>query len=297
MHFMKQIILLAAVLAVLTGCTRDASSPPVATATNQTHFVRGVVKAVAPNLRTATIHHQAIPGYMMEMTMDFPLQNTNELRGISPGDEITFTLVVDENDDWIQNIHRVGRVAEAMTNSGSMFHSMIPELKPGDRLPDYELLGEDGKHLHFSNFHGCALAFTFFFTRCPLPDYCPRMNKNFAETQKLLATNATTNWQLLCISFDPEFDQPEMLHNYACFYRGNSADRWWFAAAATNVLAELAPRLDLMIVHEGASISHNLRTVVLDTNGIIFRQFDGNDWTPQQLADAMVQAARPSTSQ
>ena len=164
-------------------------------------------------------------------------------------------------------------------------------------MPDYGFTGEDGRVIHFADFRRHAVAFTFFFTRCPLPEYCPRMNKNFAETQKLLATNATTNWQLLCISFDPEFDQPEMLHNYACFYRGNSADRWWFAAAATNVLAELAPRLDLMIVLEGASISHNLRTVVLDTNGIIFRQFDGNDWTPQQLADAMVQAARPSTSQ
>ena len=81
---MKHILLLAAALAMLTGCKREASAPPVPTATNQTYAVRGGVKAVAPNLRTATIHHQTIPGYMMEMTMDFPLQNTNELRGISP---------------------------------------------------------------------------------------------------------------------------------------------------------------------------------------------------------------------
>lgn len=293
---MKSIILLAVALAMLTGCKREASPPSIASLTNQTYAVRGVVKAVAPNLRTATIHHQAIPRYMMEMTMDFPLRNTNELHGIIPGDEITFTLVVGENDDWIENIRRVGHATEAMTYSGSTHPTMIPELKPGDRLPDYELLGEDGKRMHFSDFHGHALAFTFFFTRCPLPDYCPRMNKNFAETQKLLAGNggAPTNWQLLCISFDPEFDQPEMLRNYAGIYRGTNADRWWFAAAATNILAELAPRLDLMIMHEGASISHNLRTVVLDTDGIIFRQFDGNDWTPQQLADALAQAAHKS---
>ena len=86
-----------------------------------------------------------------------------------------------------------------------------------------------------------------------------------------------------------------MLRNYAGLYRGNSADHWLFAAAATNTLAELAPRLDLMVMREGASISHNLRTVVLDPNGIIFRQFDGNDWTPQQLADAVLQAAHLST--
>ena len=295
---MKPVILLVAALAGLAGCKREASPKSVATATNQSYAARGVVQAVAPNLRTATIHHQAIPGYMMEMTMDFPLQNTNELSGILPGDEITFTLVVGENDDWIQNLHRVGRPAEPVSNRGSMLHAMIPELKPGDRLPDYELLGEDGKRMRFSDFHGRALVFTFFFTRCPLPDYCPRMNKNFDETQKLLAGKggAPTNWQLLCISFDPEFDQPEMLRNYAGIYRGTHTDRWWFAAVATNILADMAPRLDLMIMHEGSTISHNLRTVVLDPDGIIFRQFDGNDWTPQQLADALAQAARKSTN-
>jgi len=293
---MKQIIFLGAVLAVLVGCKRETPVTPKATATNQTYTVRGVVQAIVPSLTKATIHHQAIPGYMMEMTMDFPVQNTNELTGISPGDQITFTLVVGEDDDWIEHIHRVGHVGETLTMNASTFHSMILELKPGDHLPDYELLAEDGKPIHFSDFHGCALAFTFFFTRCPLPDYCPRMNKNFAATQKLLTANpsAATNWQLLCISFDPDFDQPEMLRNYAGLYRGNSADHWLFAAAATNTLAELAPRLDLMVMREGASISHNLRTVVLDPNGIIFRQFDGNDWTPQQLADAVLQAAHLS---
>jgi cytochrome oxidase Cu insertion factor (SCO1/SenC/PrrC family) len=39
-------------------------------------------------------------------------------------------------------------------------------------------------------------------------------------------------------------------------------------------------------------VTHNLRTVVLDPQGRIFRQFDGNQWTPQELADAIVCAAR-----
>jgi cytochrome oxidase Cu insertion factor (SCO1/SenC/PrrC family) len=51
-----------------------------------------------------------------------------------------------------------------------------------------------------------------------------------------------------------------------------------------------------MITREGKSImSHNLRTVVLDPQRRIFREFDGNNWTPQQLADAMLEAARVQT--
>jgi len=260
---------------------------------------RGVVVKIAPDFSRVTIHHQAIPGYMMEMTMDFSVKNTNELSGISPGDEITFTLVVGKNDEWVENIHRIGYSAETTTNGMSMPMNMsgdmtMPFLKPGDLLPDYLLTAEDGKQIRLSDFRGRALAFTFFFTRCPLPDYCPRMNNNFEATRKILLadTNAPTNWQFLSISFDPGFDTPEVLANYASVYRGDDTNHWLFASAPTNVLADVAGRLDLMIVQQGNNISHNLRTVVLDAHGGLYRLFDGNQWTPQQLADAMREAAR-----
>jgi protein SCO1/2 len=122
------------------------------------------------------------------------------------------------------------------------------------------------------------------------------MNNNFEETRKILLTdtNAPTNWQFLSISFDPEFDTPAVLSNYANVYRGDDANRWLFAAAATNVLADVAQRLDLMVMRQGNNISHNLRTVVLDPQGRIYKQFDSNQWTPQQLADAIMQTARLS---
>jgi protein SCO1/2 len=123
------------------------------------------------------------------------------------------------------------------------------------------------------------------------------MNKNFSEARALLLadTNAPANWELLSISFDPNFDTPEMLSGYAKFYRGADTNRWLFAVAATNTLAALAPKVDLMFWRANGSIMHNLRTVVLDPNRKIFRQFDGNDWTPQQLADAVRDAAKIST--
>jgi protein SCO1/2 len=142
------------------------------------------------------------------------------------------------------------------------------------------------------------LAFTFLFTRCPLPDFCPRMSQNFAETRKLLlnTSGGPTNWQFLSISFDPEFDQPAVLSSYANYFREGNPDRWLFAAASTNTIASLAPHLDLMVVRDSSGISHNLRTVVLDPQGRIFRQFDGNQWPPQKLAEAMLVAAHPLTN-
>jgi len=86
-----------------------------------------------------------------------------------------------------------------------------------------------------------------------------------------------------------------VLLNYANVYRGDNTNRWLFAAASTNVLADVALRLDLMVMRQGNNISHNLRTVVLDPQGRIYKQFDSNQWTPQQLADAIMQAAHLSS--
>jgi protein SCO1/2 len=253
--------------------------------------VRGVIQRIPEGERRASIKHEKIPGYMAAMTMDFTLKNTNELAGLQPGDEITFTLVVTADDDWIENLKRTGRteqvVPRANPNAGQ-------ELSVGDTLPDYELTSETGKAVKFSDFRGRAVAFTFFFTSCPLPEYCPRMNKNLAEARQLLLADASgpTNWQILSISFDSMVDQPQILANYAGIYRGNNADRWLFAVASSVTLAGLAPKVDLNFWRENGTITHNLRTVVVDGTGKIARQFDGNEWTAQQLADALREAAK-----
>ena len=283
------VVLLVAMTAGKLSAAPDASLPD-----DQSYDAHGVVRQIATDLHAVTIQHDAIAGYMPAMTMEFPVKNTNELAGISPSDEITFKLVVRENGDRIEDIHFVAHRIENVTNGVVMIHVPTAELKAGDLLPDYELTTETGDKIHISDFRGRVLAFTFFFTRCPLPDYCPRMSKDFAETRRLLlkTPNAPTNWQFLSVSFDPEIDQPAVLSSYANYFREGNSDRWLFASVSDQTLADLALKLDLMVVHDEAGISHNLRTVVLDPQGRIFRQFDGNEWLPQKLADAMLATAR-----
>ena len=265
---------------------------PVLAQTKQIYAARGVVKQIAPDHRHATIQHEAIPGYMLAMTMDLSVRDTNGLNAISPGDVITFDLVVTADDDWVDNIKRVGSTnAPAPVPTWRVVES---ELQPGDELPDYEFTSETGRAVRFSDYGGRAVAFTFFFTSCPLPEFCPRMNQHFSEARKLLKEdpNAPANWQLLSISFDSGFDQPQILAGYGKFYRGEDTNGWLFAVASPTTLAGLAPKVDLNFWKENGTYSHNLRTVVLDVNRRIFRQFSGNEWTPQQLADALRAAAK-----
>jgi protein SCO1/2 len=284
-------------VAILTGCEKPASPPhnqtPPHNATERVFDTRGVVRSVPEGGRTLLVRHEEIPDYMPKMTMELNVRDPNELAGLERDDEITFQLVATKDTHWIQQIKRVGKAAPTETATPSPGFSLTKELKPGDALPDYELLAEDGRKIRFSDFRGNAVAFTFIFSRCPLPDYCPRMGNNFAAAREIIlkSPNAPTNWQFLSISFDPEYDTPAALRTYARFYRHDNADRWLFAAASLQVLATLAPELNLMFAKEAGSISHNLRTVVLDPEGRIHQQFDGNQWTPAALAESVQKAA------
>ncbi len=291
---MKQILIPLASLLLFIGCKPESAPPANAAPTNRTYTVRGVVQAIPEDRRHATIKHEKIPGYMSAMTMDFSVKDTNVLAGVVPGDAITFNLVITPDDDWIENIQRTGKGNISTASGPAGWHIAEPELEVGDLLPDAEFISDLGQTVRFSDFHGSAVAFTFFFTSCPLPEYCPRMNQYFAAARKLLVgdTSSPTNWEMLSISFDPDVDQPKVLASYAGVYRGLNPEHWLFTAASTNTLHLLAPKLDFHFWRSNGSLSHNLRTVVVDGNRRIYKQFDGNDWTPQQLADAIRAAAQ-----
>jgi protein SCO1/2 len=258
----------------------------------------GVVQQVISNEHLITIHHKEIPGYMPEMTMDFKVKDPDELNGVVPGSDITFNLLVLEDDAWVENVQVIGFHPEIVAGNAAATHDPSSELKQGESWPDEELTAEDGHRIHFSDFKGRCLAFTFFFTRCPLPDFCPRMNRKFAEACSLLSPGSSewinsgdrTNFCFLSISFDPDIDTPERLASYAREYRQSETNLWMFAVASSKVLADLAPRVGLMVSRQGVGISHNLRTVVLDPEGRVYRRLDGNRWTPQELTSAMKDA-------
>jgi protein SCO1/2 len=150
-----------------------------------------------------------------------------------------------------------------------------------------------GTPLRLRDFQGRALAFTFIFTRCPLPDFCPRMNAHFAAVQRALAAAAPdAKWSLLCISLDPAYDTPARLAEYATRY-GPDAARWTFATGALADIEKIATACGLQVARGGALPEHNLRTVVVDAAGRVQRTFTGNEWTPEELTAEMQRAMSP----
>lgn len=277
------------------GTSAGSGSAEVAGAGERSFQVRGVVREMPAGGETLVVRHEEIPGYMPKMTMELTVAEARELEGLSVGDAIEFRLVARREDHFIADIRRLGRAPEGEVPMAGLKDTAEEgqELAPGDAVPDVGLRLETGEEVRLSRWRGSAVAMTFIFTRCPLPDFCPRMNRNFQEARDLLLARGggPTNWVFLSLSFDVEFDQPAVLRSYAGLYRGDKADGWWFGVLGPSGVAAVKPAFDLLVTREAGGYSHNLRTVVVDPEGRVFRQFDGNRWTAGELAEAVVAAA------
>jgi protein SCO1/2 len=275
---------------------QSAGTNQVNALTNQQSFeVKGVIKELPADGVTVVIRHEQIPNYMPAMTMPFEVRDTNELRGLQPGDAVSFRMIVASADAWIDHIAKLD--VPVPTNAPQPHLSFrrvrdVDLLQIGDALPEYHFTNELGQAVSTKRFRGQPFAFTFFFTRCPYPAFCPLLSINFAATQKiLLATNAPAKWHLISISFDTEHDSPAELKAYAERYDYKSA-HWSFVTGDLTDITALGDQVGEYFGHdETGGVTHNLRTVVVDARGRIQTIFTNNKWTPEELAAELVKAA------
>jgi protein SCO1 len=296
------------VVLLLCGCNRTPPAQSTSQPTNvsaalppdaKTFQVKGVVKEVLPANSQVRIEHEKIPDYMDAMTMLFDVKDTNELTGLAPGDNISFRMIVTEDDGWIDRVTRLGITTPIVANAPDTFRRAreVEPLKVGDAMPNYSFTNEFGKAVSLHDFKGKAVAFTFIFTRCPYPDYCPRMSKGFEAVQKQLKTaaNAPTNWHLLSITIDPQFDTPTVLRNYATTYRYDS-NYWSYVTGPLIDITAIAEQFGMLFwrpdPNQPAGINHNLRTVVLTGSGKVHKVFAENAWKPEDVVATISEAAK-----
>ena len=283
---------------VLTACRQKAAAPSPAL---RVFTVKGVIKELEPDGKTAIIRHEAIPGYMPAMIMPFEVRDTNALRGLKAGDGVSFQLDISPTEGWIQSITKLysavpATAAPPATQQMMSWSRALEPLDVGDRLPDYQFTNELGEPVRLSGFKGQVLAFTFFFTSCPFPDYCPRMTSNFGQVEKELENtgDAPAHWHLLSISFDPDHDTPARLADYAQAAHYEKS-HWNFLTGDAKQISGLAEQIGENYWREQGSIGHNLRTVVVDATGHIRDIIPGNKWSVAQLVEAMKKAGAAKT--
>lgn len=296
---MKRIflILLVAIMALNAGCKRAAPDDSSSAQPQAKQYpVKGKVVSTDAASGEVMLDAAAIPGFMGAMTMPYKLRTPNILSELHPGDQITATLYVTDSSDLLDQIVITG-TAQPDYKPPVQYH--VPAA--GDVVPDFRFLNQSGKHISIGDFKGKILLLTFVYTRCPLPDYCVRMSKNFATIDKALAAEPAlyAKTHLLTLSFDPDYDTPAVLRSYGGAYTGKytqeSFAHWDFAAPSKAELESVEKFFDVGATPEkDHTITHSLSTVVIGADGKVFTWYPTNDWTPDQvLADVKKLAAKP----
>ncbi len=282
----------------LAGCRTGptAGTQPSASQSYKVYKLRGKVVSTDAARGEVTVDHEAIPGFMEAMTMPYKLKDASILGELHPGDMITADVLVspDPNADYL--LDHIVVVAQAKPDYRPAVSYHVPA--PGDAVPDFKLRNQDGRPIHLGQFRGKALLVTFIYTRCPLPEFCPRVTRNFAVVEKELAADPAlyAKTHLLCVSFDPEHDTPERLRAYGATYIGSDAKsafaHWDFAVPEKPVLLEMAKFFDLGITNEAdGTITHTLSTTLIGPDGKVARFYPGNEWTAEQIVADVKQLA------
>lgn len=224
--------------------------------------------------------------------MPYKVKPAATLNHLVAGDSISADVLVAQADRdpevppdyWLENVKVVAHADLAPGVAVNLPHMPAP----GEEVPDFSLTDQSGKHISLKKYRGNFLLVTFIYTRCPFPDFCPRVSSNFAEIYKQLGTNpALAGTRLLSISFDPEHDTPKVLRDYGFSVAHTQAPalftRWQFAAPSAADLPRIADFFALTIKPEGGLITHNLSTAVIGADGKIVKWYHGGDWQASDL--------------
>jgi protein SCO1/2 len=270
-HLFSLLFLL--VLAV-AGCSSSADL--------RHYSLTGQVVSLEPRSQEAVLRHQEIPGYMPAMTMGYHVQSASEFAKLKPGQTIHADLVVSSDRSWLEKVQIIN---EASAAPATLTEYHYPQ--PGETVPPFTVTDQDGRKFELSR-HYPALV-TFVYTRCPLPDYCPRLNSNFQQVAAKLRDTAHPDLHLVTISFDPEYDTPAVLKKFRDQWATNPQlkKEWTFAVPAKQDLPALLKYFAVNAYPDQGLLAHSLSTTLISQDGKVLAWWHGNDWTAEDVAQKL----------
>ena len=260
----------------------------------ETHAMSGLVLKVDAAHKSMTVSCNSVPGYMDAMTMPFEVREAKMLDGIKPGAAIDFTFVVNVESSYAENI-RVRRYENLEQEPlearrlGIVSHLANPAavanvLNPHDQVPDFMLTDQAGNKIVFSQLKGKVATLNFAYVRCPNPAYCFRLTNNLGQLQKRFAARLGDDLVLLTVIIDPAHDQNDAISKYAEIWNANP-QTWHFLTGPLPEVQRVSRMFGMDFWNEEGFLTHSFHTVVIDRQGKLFANLEGNQFTSRQLGD------------
>lgn len=259
--------------------------------------VRGMVLRVDPATRTFVVSHEAIDGLMSAMIMPFEVRDARELMPLAPGAIVEFTLVVGAQAGYAADIRvRKYQTAEQDPLTARRLALLkkaagraVPPLATGQPVPDFTLTDQTGQPVRLSAIGaGKVVALNFVYTRCALPQFCLRASNVFSTMQRRFARQYGRDLVLLTVTFDPERDTPEVLATYAARFNADPK-MWRFLTGKTADVRRVCTFFGVESYLDEGLVNHSLHTAIIDRRGRLVANIEGNQYTPEQLGDLILE--------
>jgi protein SCO1/2 len=265
-------------------------------AQNEQKFsIHGMVMKVAPSRKSFVVSHDSIPGVMEAMTMSFEVREPGELDGVVPGMTVEFTLVVGPESGHAEHVQirryetaeqdpltaKRLKLLKEMTTAPD---AAVKPLAIGQAVPDFTLTDQARHPVTLSEFRGKVVAITFIYTSCTLPQFCFRLANQFGAIHKRFTDRMGRDLILITVTFDPVRDQPERLAEYASQWKANPAT-WHFLTGAVPDVARVCGLFGVDFFPDEGLMDHSSHTAVIDRQGRLVANIEGNQFTAAQLGD------------
>jgi len=254
----------------------------------------GIVLKVDPAHKSMVVSCRDIPGFMDAMAMPINVRDVKVLDNLRPGAMVDFTLVVNKEDSYAENVTVKGydsaerepaKARRLQTFEELLASKDAPKmLVAGNSVPSFTLIDQKDRSVSLSQFAGKVVALNFIYTRCALPDYCYRMSNHFGNLQKRFRSRMGKDLILLTVTFDPVHDRPDTLAQYATTWKADP-DNWRFLTGSPPDVEHVCDLFGVSFFPEEGLLVHSLHTAVIDRKGKLVSNLEGNEFTAQQLGD------------
>jgi protein SCO1/2 len=159
-------------------------------------------------------------------------------------------------------------------------------------LPDTKLVTQTKTAFRFKSLPTTPVILSFIFTRCPDQQMCPLVTRKMARVQK----EANSPVHLVSITMDPEYDTPKVLKQYA---EGRNLDltNWDFVTGPLSTIKTVEDQFHISVLRKNGSLkTHNMRTYLIDSEGVVEDVWTGSDWSPKTVISRLSGLQKDSTS-
>ena len=288
--------LMAGVLAA-GGC-RKSAAPSAETAAapanpdEKRYPLKGEVVRADAERKVLLVTHEEIPGYMPAMTMEFRV-SPGDLANAKPGQRIRAEMVERKGEYSLEKIWPDDSVTVRALDASAKSLAQDTSLRGrgvyreiGEQAPDFTLLDQEGRTVTASRLRGKKVMLNFIFTRCPIATMCPASTMKMSALQQAAKKAGVTDVEFVSLTLDPDYDTPGVLKDYAAA-RGLDLSNWSFLTGPDAAVRHLLAQLGIIREFEGATIKHNLATLLIAPDGRIIHRVDGSQWGTEDFLPRM----------